>query len=192
MLKKRVTIILFVALLFLVLSCNLFAQDVPKYSFISFERGYNDILSSARNEEYSIKEEEVNSSYGMHLVTLEKAHTFYKELLTLFFNEKRELIFYTVSFELYPNHSKRIIDKLITSLEEKFENEYGPSENITVPYYRVVEGQYEVFLKPYFEASTAARVSFKHLESYREYNDFYNVEIESEENEEIQKTIDKF
>ena len=60
MLKKRVAIILFVSLLTFVLSCNLFAQDIPKYSFISFERGYNDILRSAQNEEYSIKEEEVN------------------------------------------------------------------------------------------------------------------------------------
>ncbi len=192
MLKKRIALILFVSSLVFVLSCSLFAQDIPQYSFVSFERGYNEILRSARNEEYSLKEEEVNSSYGMHLVTLEKTHAFYEERVALFFNENRELIFYTVNFELHANRSKRIIDKLISSLEEKFTGEYGPNENVTVPYYRVVEGQYEVFVKPYFEASTAARVSFKHMGSYGVYQDFYNVEIEAEENEEIRKTVEKF
>jgi hypothetical protein len=192
MLKKSVNIILFVSLFIFALSCSLFAQDIPKYSFVSFGQGYSEILQSARNEEYSIKEEDVSSQYGKHLLTLEKPHNFYEERLALFFNEKKELIFYTVSFELYANRSKQIIDKLITSLEEKFASEYGPNENPTVPYYRVVKGQYEVFIRPYFEASTAARISFKHMESYREYQDFYKVEIEQEENEEIRKTVENF
>ena len=192
MLKKRIALILFVSPLVFVLSCPLFAQDIPQYSFVSFGQGYNEILRSARNEEYSLKEEEVNSSYGMHHVTLEKNHAFYEERVALFFNENRELIFYTVNFELHANRSKRIIDKLVSSLEDKFTGEYGPNENVTVPYYRIVEDQYEVFVKPYFEASTAARVSFKHMGSYGEYQDFYNVEIEAEENEEIRKTVEKF
>jgi hypothetical protein len=192
MLREKAVIILFATLFVFVLSVNLFAQDVPKYSFVSFDQGYSDILSAARNDEYNVKEDEVSSMYGKYLVTLEKPHTFYEERLELFFNENRELIFYTVEFELYANRSKRIIDKLVTSMKEKFTGEYGPSENSTVPYYRVVEGQYEVFVRPYFEASTAVRVSFKNMESYGEYQDFYKVEIESEENEEISKTVEKF
>jgi hypothetical protein len=193
MLREKAVIALFVTLSVFMLSVNLFAQDVvPGYSFVSFDLGYSDILSAARNDGYSVKEDEVSSRYGKYLVALEKPHTFYAERLELFFNENRELIFYTVEFELYANRSKRIIDKLVSSLEEKFTGEYGPSENSTVPYYRVVEGRYEVFIKPYFESSTAARVSFKNMDRYGEYQDFYKAEIESEENDEISKTVEKF
>jgi hypothetical protein len=197
--KRWAETILFTATL-IVLICTqytaLYAQEPrkskPEYAFISFDRSYPDILRSARNEEYEIKEEETTSRYGKHLLALEKPLKFYSEKIYLFFNENKEIIFFTVMYELYENGSKRIIDKLVSSIQQKFTDEYGESERDTVPYYKQLEGEYELFLRPIYASSTTATVSFKNLQGYDEYQGYYAVEIVREEDEEIKKTLENF
>lgn len=171
---------------------NSFAEETPSYAFVSFEQNYNRILNSARSEGYQIKEEEINSAFGKYSIFLEKAQKLYAENVYLFFNEKKELIFFTIRFKLNENYSKQIIEKLVTSIGEKFIEKYGSNERESVPYYRIVENQYEIFLMPNQPASTTANVSFKYLDRYTGYLEFYKAEIEKVENEEIAKTVNNF
>jgi len=192
------TILLLAALVFLMSTtcAALYAQEgrrsKPEYAFVAFDRSYADIVRAARRGEYDVVEEETGSQYGKHLVKLGKPQKFYSEKLYLFFNENKELIFFTVMYGLYENGSKTIIDKLVTSIEQKFIDEYGESEKTSVPYYRVVEGEYELFVKPINVSSTTATVSFKNLQGYDEYQEYYTIEVEREEDEEIKRTVDKF
>ena len=172
----------------------LFAQEKkrPEYSFIAFDKSYNDMVGAARREKYEVKEEETASKYGKYLVTLQKPQKFYSEDLYLYFNETKSLIFFTVRYRLNEDGSKRLLEKLVLSISEKFADEYGESERDTVPYYRVVENEYELFVKPVYVTSPAATVSFKHLIGYDEYQDYYTVDIGREEDEEIKRTVENF
>jgi hypothetical protein len=191
--------VMFVTLLGM-LNSELFAQERPgepagkrpEYAFIAFDKSYNDIVRAARRGEYEVKEEETASRYGKYLVSLKKPLKFYSENLYLYFNENKELIFFTVIYELNENGSKRLIEKLVSSIGRKFEDEYGESERDTVPYFKIVENEYELFVKPVYVASTAATVSFKHLTGYDEYQQYYVVDVGREEDEEVKRTVENF
>ena len=197
--QSRVRIILFTVMLVSLIGTQhvpLFAQEAPqrqiKYAFVRFDTGYDEIVGAARSREYEVTEEETASRFGKYLVTLKKPQKFYSENLYLYFNEKKGLIFFTVRYGLNENESKRVIEKLVSSIQQKFHDEYGETERDTVPYYKVVEGRYEIFVKPVYVTSTSAAVSFKFLQGYDEYQGYYSVDIEREENEEIEKTLENF
>jgi len=190
--SKKILLISIIMVAIMIVFHNSFAEETPSYSFVSFEKNYNRILNSGQSEGFQIKEEEINSAFGKYSIFMEKAQKLYAENVYLFFNEKKELIFFTIRFKLNENYSKQIIEKLVTSIGEKFVEKYGSNERESVPYYKIVENQYEIFLRPNQPASNTANVSFKYLDRYSGYLEFYKLEIEKVENEEIAKTVDNF
>jgi hypothetical protein len=166
-------------------------QETPRYAFIGFGESYDRIVSEASRQEYAVKEEEIRAAYGTHFVLLEKQLQFYDENISLFFNDDKTLIYFTITFELRENHSQTIIEKLIRSMSEKLAEKYGPSERETAPYFRLYENNFEIFLYPTGPAPEVARLSYKQLDSYAEYREYYRQEVEKLENEEIAGTVEK-
>jgi hypothetical protein len=164
---------------------------MPRYDFIEFGSSYDRLLSQAKNGEYTVKEEEIGAPYGTHYVLLEKEQQFYMEHIALFFNEDKELIYFNVSYVLKDDHSQTIIEKLILSMAEKLNEKYGPNELETAPYYRLYENNYEIFLYPTGPAPETARLSFKQLDRFSVYQEYYRQEVEKEEREEIAGTVEK-
>ena len=181
----------FLLLTVLIPTASLFCQDATKYDFIEFGKKYDSLLSQARNEEYTVKEEEIKAPYGTHYALLEKDLQFYEENISLFFNENKELLYFNVSYVLKENHSQTIIEKLIFSMGEKLIEKYGPNEVATAPYYRLYENNYEIFLYPTGPAPETARLSFKQLDRFVVYQEYYRQEVEKLENEEIAGTVEK-
>ncbi len=172
--------------------CSASAQQPPSYSFVSFGNNYDSILSSARSDGYQIKEEELNSSFGNYSLQSEKQFDFYSENLFLFFNEKKELIFFTVQYELKKDQTKTILDKLVISILDKLVEKYGTNENDNFPYYRIFENQYEIVVRPRQSTSNFANISFKQLDKFSEYQEYHQQELERLENEEISKTVENY
>ena len=98
--SKFLTVGLFSLYITISICFSAFAQQPPSYSFVSFGDRYDSMLRFARSDGYQIKEEELNSSFGNFSMQAEKQFDFYTENLFLFFNEKKELIFFTVQYEL--------------------------------------------------------------------------------------------
>jgi hypothetical protein len=127
----------------------------------------------------------------VYSVLLSKELQFYRENIELFFNENRELIYFSVSYELRENQSQTIMEKLIGSMGEKLTEKYGPSERSTAPYFRVYESNFEIFLYPTGPAPELARLSMKQLDRYASYQEYYKKEVEKLENQEIAATVEK-
>jgi hypothetical protein len=172
-------------------TASVFSQEAPKYDFIEFGKRYDSLLSQARNKEYTVKEEEIKAPYGTQYVLIEKDQQFYGEKISLFFNEKRELIYFTIRYVLKENHSQTIIEKLILSMGEMLIEKYGPNELATAPYYRLYENNYEIFLYPTGPAPETARLSFKQLNRFVVHQEYYRQEVEKLEDEEIAGTVEK-
>jgi hypothetical protein len=187
----RVYFLIPLVLAVLLPASSLFSQDAPRYAFIGFGDRYDRILSEARKQEYTVKEEEIKAAYGTHYVLLEKELQFYREELSLFFNEGKELIYFSARYVLKANHSQTIIEKLILSMGEKLVEKYGPNERENAPYYRLYENNFEIFLYPTGPAPEAARLSFKQLDRYTAYLEYYRLEVEKLENQEIAETVEK-
>ena len=190
--SKFLTAGLFSLYIIISISFNAFAQQPPSYSFVSFGDRYDSILRLARSDGYQIKEEELNSSFGNYSLQAEKQLDFYTENLFLFFNEKKELIFFTVQYELKKEQSKTILDKLVLSIMDKLVEKYGENENDNFPYYRVFENQYEIVIRPRQSTSNFANISFKQLDKFSAYQDYHQQELERLENEEISKTVENY
>ena len=164
----------------------------PRYSFVSFDSSYDQVERNARREGYEVLEEESISRYGRFSLTLDRAGKFYGETIYLFFDDARRLIFFSVSLDLNENQSKLIIDRLVTEIVKKFEDQYGESEKETVPYYRIPEGRYEIFVKPVTATTVSCVVTFRHIGRFDEYGEFYSAEVIREVSEEIEKTLEYF
>jgi hypothetical protein len=189
--EERKKILLFIIIiLILAPPLGLFGQETPSYSFISFTSNYNRLINAARADGYQVIEEEIAAVHGNYHILLQKPGQFYGENISLFFNENRELIFFSIRFELNQNHSQRIIEKLIVSMGEKLEDKYGENEREHVPYFRIYENNFEIYLYPQGPAPTNARLSIKQLNRYDLYQEFYREEVERLENEEIAETLE--
>ena len=169
-----------------------YSQLAPTYSFISFEKSYSNLMNTARSEGYQIKEDEINSSYGKYSLLIEKPLTFYLERIYLFFDEEKQLILFSVSYTINENQSKAVLDKLHFSITEKLHEKYGPNENVTLAYYKLYENKFELVVKPRQSSSSRADITFKSIDRYSQYQDYYTEEVERLENEEIATTVDKF
>jgi hypothetical protein len=190
--KRLIPLLLpFILCAFLMPAMSLFGQEAPRYDFIEFDKRYASLLSQARREGYTVKEEEIRAVYGTHLVFLEKELQFYGENISLFFNQNRELIYFNVSYVLKENHSQTIINDLILSMGEKLAEKYGPNERETVPYYRTYENNYEIFLYPPGQPPEVATLSFKELDGFMEYRAYYDQEVKKLEEEEIADIVEK-
>jgi hypothetical protein len=174
------------------LCCGAYAQQVPSYSFVSFANNYVSILGTARSNGYQVKEEELYSSFGNYSIQAEKQFDFYSENLFLFFNENRELIFFTVQYELDEDQTKTILDRLVLSIQDKLVEKYGSNENENFPYYKIFENQYEIVIRPRQSTSNFANISFKQLEKFSEYQAYHQQELERLEDEEISKTVENY
>jgi len=190
--SKFLTAGLFSMYIIISIYCSASAQQTPSYSFVSLGNNYDSILSSARSEGYQVKEEELNSSFGNYSLQVEKQFDFYSENLFLFFNEKKELIFFTVQYELKKDQTKKILDKLVLSIQDKLVEKYGTNENDNFPYYRVFENQYEIVIRPRQSTSNFANISFKQLDKFLEYQVYHQQELERLENEEISETVENY
>ena len=172
-------------------AATIFSQDTPTYDFIEFGSRYDRLISQAKGNDYTVKEEEIQAPYGTYYVLLEKEQQLYGEQVALFFNENRELIYFNVSYILQENQSQTIIEKLIMSLADKLIETYGPNELSTAPYYRLYENNYEIFLYPTGPAPETARLSFKQLDRFVVYQEYHQQEVDKVEDEEIAGTVEK-
>ena len=191
--KRRISyVVLFILVLVVCIpSAAVICQDKPKYDFIEFGSRYDTLLNRAKNEAYTVKEEEIKAPYGTHYVLLEKEQQFYQERVSLFFNENKELIYFNITYVLNDGLSQTIIEKLILSMAEKLVEKYGTNELATAPYYRMYENNYEVFLYPTGPAPETARLSFKQLDRFIVHQEYYRQEVEKAESEEIAGTVEK-
>lgn len=164
-------------------------QDKPGYDFITFDTTYDRLVDRARAEGYQVQEEEIVSAYGARHLILDRSGRFYREEASLFFNQDRQLIFFSIRFTLLENQPRTIVRKLINSMQQKLEQKYGPSERDTVPYFKVYENAYEIFVYPPAPASENARISFKHLDRFSSYLEYYRQEVEKLVNQEIEETV---
>jgi hypothetical protein len=187
--RMRVLLTLTVLLVAAVPTGGVLAQVLLGYDFITFQAGYDRIAGAARNDGYQIKEEEITSAYGSYHLLLEKSGQFYGEEISLFFNQERELIYFSASFIFLENQPRTIVRKLITSIASKLEEKYGESQRDAVPYFRVYENEYEILVYPPTPTSESARVSFKHLDRYAAYLEFYREEVERLVDQEIEQTM---
>ena len=190
--RKLLTAGVFSVFLIISIYCSAFAQQQPSYSFVSFGNNYDTILRSARTDGYQLKEEELKSSFGNYSMQAEKQFDFYAENLFLFFNEKKELVFFTVQYELKNDQSKTILDRLVSSILDKLVEKYGTNENDNFPYYRVFENQYEIVVRPRQSTSNFANISFKQLDKFLEYQVYHQQELVRLENEEISETVENY
>lgn len=187
----------FIIFVFMLQGTASFAQQMgepksPGYSFVDFDKSYEYIEENARKSGYEVRRGDSISRFGRSSLTLEKAGKFYSENLYLFFDNTGRLLFFTVSLDLNVDQSKIVIDRLVTEIAGKFEVEYGKSERETVPYYRVVEGEYELFIRPVTATTVSCVVTFRHIPRYDEYGEFYTAEVLREIEEEIVKTVEMF
>ena len=187
----RLVLLTGVALLGLLAHAPLFAQETPRYDFIRFDERYDRLIREARNQEYAVTEEEIKAPYGVYHALFEKELQFYDEDIALFFNENKELIYFTVSYELKENHSQTVMEKLIQSMGGKLAEKYGPNERETAPYYRVYENTFEIYLYPTGPAPELTRLSMKQLDRYASHQEYYRQEVEKLVNQEIAGTVEK-
>ena len=186
----RVLLILMVLILTAAPAGGLLAQVLPGYDFITFQAGYDGILSAARADGYQVREEEITSAYGSYHAVLDRRGQFYREDISLFFSRERRLIYFSIRFTLLENQPRTIVRKLVGSMTEKLEEKYGESQREAVPYFRVHENAYEIMVYPPAPASEAARVSFKHLDRYASHLEYYRLEIERLVDQEIERTVE--
>ena len=189
---KTLGLVLLTALLLSLVFSTASAQVMPGYSFASFDKNYQTLLGAARSGGYQVKEEEINSPSGKYSLRAEKAQSFYKEELFLFFNEKKELVSFTARFTLAENQSKTVLDRLVQSIKEKLVQKYGPNEKQNYPYFKLVENKYEVALKPRQYFSAAAECAFREIARGDAYKTYYVQEVQRLENDEITKTVKNF
>jgi len=190
--KKITGGIIVLIFLFTGLSVYVYAQDVPFYSFVRFDSSYDSIISSAKNEEYEIQESEINSPFGKYLVTIKKPLSYHTEQIYLFFNQDKQLQFFTVRFLLGENQSRLLLDRLATSIIEKLGERYGESEPGAMLYKKLINERYEIIVPPIYAGSRIFEVSFKDLERYSSFQQFYEAEMKAKEDEEIATITGKF
>lgn len=167
-----------------------FSQVEPEYDFVDFDAEYSTLISAARSAGYQVTEEENLTPYGAYHVALDRTGQFYNERISLFFDQERRLIFYSVQFTVRDNQSRTIIGKLIDSMRDKLVEKYGESEQDVVPYYRMHENMYEILVYPPSPTSEIARVSYKHLDRYDIYTEYYQQEVEKLIDQEIERIVE--
>jgi len=190
--NKIVVLLAFVCIIAFQLSYSLYAQQVPTYSFIKFDANYKSLKSQAEKNGYRVEENDINSIYGQTLLSLTKVMNFYSENIYLFFNENKELIYFSVDFELKKNQPRHILEELYSSIRDKLIEKYGENGNTNFPFYKIVGNQYEIFLHPFQAYSNNVEVSFKFLDRYNNYQNYYNQQIKKLETEDINQTINNF
>ena len=192
---KNFRIIVLITFTFFILfqiSNIIYAQQAPTYSFINFDTNYQKLKSNAENDGYKIEENEIKSVFGQSLLYLSKSMNFYVENIYLFFNEKKELIYFSVDFSLKQNQPRRILEELYSSIINKLVEKYGENENTNFPFYKVIGNQYEIFMHPFQAYSNSVEVSFKDIEKYSQYQTYYNQQIKKLETKDINQTVNKF
>ncbi|MFW6139718.1 MAG: hypothetical protein ACOC7U_11180, partial [Spirochaetota bacterium] len=130
-------------------------ESGPGYSFILFDANYSEIINSAESAGYRIAEQEITSGYGKYLVSLQKQLEFYTENIGLFFNQEKQLIFFSARFALLENQSPDIVDRLAASMKNKLTENYGQGQKEAFPYYREYQNKYVIALNPHFPSSTS-------------------------------------
>lgn len=186
---KLTKIILVVLIYSFILTQLAFSQTVPGYGFINFTMNYNTILTQLKNKSFEIKEQEIASKYGNYLIFASKTLNYYTETFYLFFNEKKELIFFQVGFELNNLQSRDELEKLYISMTKKLEEKYGKPENENFPYFKMFENNYEITLFPLFPGANKIKLTYKYIEKFNEYQDYYKANLEKEVDTEINNIV---
>ncbi|RKX95848.1 MAG: hypothetical protein DRP84_02880 [Spirochaetes bacterium] len=190
--NKIVVLFAFVCIIVFQSSYYLYAQQAPTYSFIKFDANYKSLMSQAEKKGYRVEEKDINSTYGQTLLSLTKVMNFYSENIYLFFNENKELIYFSVDFKLKDNQPRRILEELHSSIRRKLIEKYGENDTTNFPFYKIVGDQYEIFLHPFQAYSNNVEVSFKFLDRYNNYQSYYVQQIKKFETEDINQTVNNF
>lgn len=186
------TIILIYLILFLLFSVLVFSQTIPGFAFINFTMRYDDIIKQLNNSSFEVKEDEIAAKFGNYLIQATKVLTFYKEVFYLFFNEKKELIYFEIDFSLNNLQSRVELEKLFYSVKKKLEDKYGESENENFPYFKNFENKFQIILYPLFPGNNKIKITYKCNEKYESFLEYYKKAIEKDLNNEINSIINNF
>jgi len=190
--NRTIITMVFVFLLIFQVAATVYAQKAPTYYFVKFDVSYKSLKNQAEKNGYLINEKDIKSIYGESLLLVSKSMNFYTENIYLFFNEKKELIYFNIDFSLKENQPRRILEELYSSIKEKLFEKYGENDNTNFPFYKIIDSKYEIFLHPFQVYSNNVEVSFKSMEVYSQYQDYYNQQIKKLETEDINKTVNNF
>ena len=162
------------------------------YSFFSFSKNYDSLKTQANTNGYKFTEKEINTVFGQYLLILEKAYQTYTESLYIFFNEKKEPIFISITYTLMTKSSRSFLEKLFLEIKKVLNDKYGPSQREDLPYYRNFNDKYEIILSPLFAASISFDLQVKFNEKYLAYIDYYNKEVSKVQDAEISTIVKQY
>lgn len=161
------------------------------YSYVNFQSNYATLLGKLKGASYNIEEKELNSPNGKYLIIAEKKLNFMKEKLYLFFDYKKNLIYFQVSFLCEDAYTRKPLENLYQQLVEKLNAKYGQTENKDFGYYKKTDTT-EVILFPILPFKNSIEIQAKNLVAFNQYLAEYKAENEKSMNQEVSSIINTF
>lgn len=161
------------------------------YSFVNFQSNYATLLGKLKSASYNIEEKEVNSPNGKYLIIAEKKLNFMMEKLYLYFDYKKNLIYFQVSFLCEDAYTRKPLEKLYQQLVEKLNAKYGENQNKDYGYYKKTDTT-EVILFPILPFKNSIEIQAKNIVAFNQYLTEYTAEMEKGMNQEVTTIINTF
>lgn len=161
------------------------------YSFVNFQSNYATLLGKLKGASYNIEEKDVNSPNGKYLIIAEKKLNFMTEKLYLYFDYKKNLIYFQVSFLCEDAYTRKPLENLYQQLVEKLNAKYGETENKDFGYYKKTDTT-EVILFPLLPFKNSIDIQAKNIVAFNQYLAEYKAETEKSMNQEVSSIINTF
>lgn len=161
------------------------------YSFVNFQSNYATLQGKLKSASYNIEEKDINSPNGKFLIIAEKKLNFMIEKLYLYFDYKKNLIYFQVSFICEDAYTRKPLEKLYQQLVEKLNAKYGESQNKDYGYYKKTDTT-EVILFPILPFKNSIEIQAKNIPLFNQYIVEYTAEVEKGMNQEVTTIINTF
>jgi len=161
------------------------------YSFINFSSNYATLQGKLKSASYNIEEKDINSPNGKFLIIAEKKLNFMTEKLYLYFDYKKNLIYFQVSFLCEDAYTRKPLEKLYQQLVEKLNAKYGENQNKDYGYYKKTDTT-EVILFPILPFKNSIEIQAKNIPLFNQYIVEYTAEVEKGMNQEVTTIINTF
>jgi len=161
------------------------------YSFVNFSSNYATLQSKLKSSSYNIEEKDINSPNGKFLIIAEKKLNFMTEKLYLYFDYKKNLIYFQVSFLCEDAYTRKPLEKLYQQLVDKLNTKYGESQNKDYGYYKKTD-TVEVVLFPIYPFKNSIEIQAKNVTLFNQYSTEYMAEMEKGMNQEVSSIVNTF
>ncbi|MCR4422844.1 MAG: hypothetical protein NUV32_10275 [Exilispira sp.] len=161
------------------------------YSFVNFSSNYATLQSKLKSSSYNIEEKDINSPNGKFLIIAEKKLNFMTEKLYLYFDYKKNLIYFQVSFLCEDAYTRKPLEKLYQQLVDKLNTKYGESQNKDYGYYKKTD-TVEVVLFPIYPFKNSIEIQVKNVTLFNQYSTEYMAEMEKGMNQEVSSIVNTF